>query len=73
MLHGSTAPKSEEASSTANFSLAGLGAYADSLDLVNDPTTGATFEAPYDTYNQTGPDGSGYYDQANNKLTIETP
>ena len=43
------------------------------VDLVNDPATGATFEAPYDTYNQTGPDGPGYYDQANNKLTIETP
>jgi hypothetical protein len=43
------------------------------VDLVNDPATGATFEAPYDRYNQTGPDGPGYYDQANNKLTIETP
>jgi hypothetical protein len=43
------------------------------VDLVNDPVTGATFEAPYDAYNQTGPDGPGYYDQANNRLTIEAP
>jgi hypothetical protein len=43
------------------------------VDLVHDPSTGATFEAPYDTYNATGPDGPGYYDQANNKLQIQTP
>jgi hypothetical protein len=43
------------------------------VDLVRDPTTGATYEAPYDTYSATGPDGPGYYDQANNKLQVETP
>jgi hypothetical protein len=43
------------------------------VDLVHDPTTGANFEAPYDTYRATGPDGPGYYDQANNKLQIDTP
>ena len=43
------------------------------VDLVHDPSTGATFEAPYDTYRASGPDGPGYYDQANNKLQIETP
>jgi hypothetical protein len=43
------------------------------VDLVHDPTTGATFEAPYDTYRATGPDGPGYYDRANNKLQIQTP
>jgi len=43
------------------------------VDLVHDPVTGATFEAPYDAYNATGPDGPGYYDEANNKLQIETP
>lgn len=43
------------------------------LDLVHDPATGATFEAPYDAYRATGPDGPGYYDKANVKLQIETP
>jgi hypothetical protein len=43
------------------------------VDLVHDAATGATFEAPYDTYSATGPDGPGYYDQAHNKLQIETP
>jgi hypothetical protein len=43
------------------------------VDLVHDSATGATFEAPYDTYSATGPDGPGYYDQANNKLQVETP
>ncbi len=43
------------------------------VDLFSNPTIGATFEAPYDTYRATGPAGPGYYDQANNKLRIETP
>ena len=43
------------------------------VDLVHDDATGATFEAPYDTYSATGPDGPGYYDQAGNKLQIQTP
>ena len=43
------------------------------VDLVNDPATGATFEAPYDAYNASGPAGPGYYDQAGNRLQVETP
>ena len=43
------------------------------VDLVHDPTTGATFEAPYAAYSKTGPDGPGYYSKANNKLQVETP
>ena len=43
------------------------------VDLVNDPTTGATFEAPYSAYNPTGPNGPGYYSQAGTKLTVQTP
>jgi hypothetical protein len=43
------------------------------VDLVHDPATGATFEAPYDTYRATGQDGPGYYDPAGNRLQIETP
>ncbi len=43
------------------------------VDLVNDPTTGATFEAPYNTYNPSGPEGPGYYSPAGTKLTIQTP
>jgi hypothetical protein len=43
------------------------------VDLVQDPATGATFEAPYDTYRATGPEGPGHYDAANNKLQVETP
>jgi hypothetical protein len=43
------------------------------VDLVNDPTTGATFEAPYNTYNPNGPNGPGYYSPAGTKLTIQTP
>jgi hypothetical protein len=43
------------------------------VDLVNDPTTGATFEAPYSAYSATGPDGPGYYSQAGTKLTVQTP
>jgi hypothetical protein len=43
------------------------------VDLVHDQATGATFEAPYDTYTTDGPDGPGYYDDAGNKLQIQTP
>ncbi len=43
------------------------------VDLVNDPTTGATFEAPYNTYSRSGPDGPGYYSPAGTKLTVQTP
>ena len=43
------------------------------VDLVNDPTTGATFEAPYNTYSASGPDGPGYYSPTGTKLQIQTP
>jgi hypothetical protein len=43
------------------------------VDLVHDPTTGATFEAPYDAYNQSGPNGPGYYSSAGTQLQIQTP
>ncbi|HVN50928.1 MAG TPA: hypothetical protein VMT43_05820 [Acidimicrobiales bacterium] len=43
------------------------------VDLVHDPATGETFEAPYDTYDNDGVHGPGYYDTAGNKLQIETP
>ena len=43
------------------------------VDLVHDPTTGATFEAPYANWNKTGPAGPGYYSPAGNKLDIQTP
>lgn len=31
------------------------------VDEVRDPSTGTVYAAPYDTYNQSGPDGPGYY------------
>ncbi len=43
------------------------------VDLVHDPTTGATFEAPYSSYSKTGPDGPGYYTTAGTKLQVQTP
>jgi hypothetical protein len=43
------------------------------VDLVHDPTTGATFEAPYSSWSATGQDGPGYYTRAGTKLQIETP
>jgi hypothetical protein len=43
------------------------------VDIVHDPSTGENFEAPYDAYNPSGPDGPGYYDSAGNKLTVQTP
>lgn len=44
-----------------------------SVDLVHDPTTGVTFEAPYSTFNKSGPEGPGYYSPAGTKLQIQTP
>lgn len=43
------------------------------VDLVHDPTTGQTFEAPYAAYNKSGPNGPGYYSPADTKLQILTP
>ena len=47
-----------------------------STDLVEDPATEQQFEAPYSSYQKTGPDGPGYYTGlAGNlqKLKIITP
>ena len=47
-----------------------------STDLVEDPATGQQFEAPYSSYQKSGPDGPGYYTgSAGNlkKLKIITP
>ncbi len=43
------------------------------VDLVHDPTTGATFEAPYNTWNPSGPNGPGYYSPAGTQLQVQTP
>ena len=47
----------------AGFSqqVAGFDQALNSTDLVEDPATGQEFEAPYTAYNQSGPDGPGYY------------
>jgi hypothetical protein len=45
-------------------------------DIVHDPATGDTFEAPYSAYSKSGPSGPGYYkDQGGipQKLQIITP
>jgi hypothetical protein len=45
-------------------------------DIVSDPATGQTFEAPYTAYSATGPDGPGYYTGSPgnlHKLKIVTP
>ena len=38
-------------------------------DIVENPGTGARFEAPYNAYSQSGPDGPGYYTRSHGKLT----
>jgi hypothetical protein len=43
------------------------------VDLVEDPSTGQVFEAPYDAYSTSGPDGPGYYDSSGQKLTEVNP
>ena len=40
------------------------------VDLVEDPSTGQEFEAPYDAYSPDGPDGPGYYTQSGQRLTV---
>jgi hypothetical protein len=42
------------------------------VDIVQDPATGETYEAPYSSYDENGPDGPGYY-EGGQKLTVETP
>ncbi|HUC13761.1 MAG TPA: hypothetical protein VMS00_04845 [Acidimicrobiales bacterium] len=62
----------------AGFSqqVAGFDQALNSTDLVEDPATGQEFEAPYTAYNQSGPDGPGYYTGSpgdETKLKIITP
>jgi hypothetical protein len=42
------------------------------VDIVTNPATGETFEAPYSSYDENGPDGPGYY-AGGQKLSVETP
>ena len=58
---------------TFNQNFQGFDDALNGVDLVHDPTTGDTFEAPYNAYSATGPDGPGYYSHAGNKLEIQTP
>jgi hypothetical protein len=58
---------------TFNQNFQGFDDALNGVDLVHDPTTGATFEAPYNAYSATGPDGPGYYSNAGNRLDIQTP
>jgi hypothetical protein len=58
---------------TFNQNFQGFDDALNGVDLVHDPTTGATFEAPYNAYSATGPDGPGYYSHAGNRLEIQTP
>jgi hypothetical protein len=43
-----------------------------SMDIVTNPNTGLNYMAPYDAYDQEGPDGPGYY-LGDEKLKIITP
>lgn len=52
--------------------VAGFDDALNGVDIVTDPATGETFEAPYSSYQEDGPDGSGYY-VGGQKLTVETP
>jgi hypothetical protein len=42
------------------------------VDIVTDPGTGQSYEAPYSAYDPDGPDGPGYY-IGDQKLTVTTP
>jgi hypothetical protein len=40
---------------------------------VQDPSTGTLYEAPYDTYNPSGPDGAGYYlNEGGTRVRLQT-
>jgi hypothetical protein len=58
---------------TFNQNFQGFDDALNGVDLVHDPTTGDTFQAPYNAYSATGPDGPGYYSNAGNRLDIQTP
>jgi hypothetical protein len=62
----------------AGFSqqVAGFDQALNSTDLVENPATGQQFEAPYSAYDQSGPDGPGYYTGSpgnETKLKVITP
>jgi hypothetical protein len=42
------------------------------VDIVTDPATGQSYEAPYSSYDPDGPDGPGYY-IGGEKLAVTTP
>lgn len=42
------------------------------VDIVTDPATGRSYEAPYSSYDPDGPDGPGYY-IGGQKLSVSTP
>ncbi len=54
----------------AGFSkqVAGFDQALNGTDVVQDPTTGIQYEAPYSAYNRTGPNGPGYYAGSPGKL-----
>lgn len=56
--------------------VAGFDQALDATDIVTDPSTGQSYEAPYSAYNPAGPDGPGYYTGSPgnlHKLKIVTP
>ena len=56
--------------------VAGFDDALNGVDLVRDPSTGKTYEAPYASYQQSGPAGPGYYVGSpgnERKLKIITP
>lgn len=56
--------------------VAGFDQVLNSTDLVQDPTTGVQYEAPYSAWQNSGPDGAGYYignPGAERKLTLIAP
>jgi hypothetical protein len=57
----------------SNRTQAGFDYALTGVDLVHGPTTGATFEAPYNAYHPSGPAGPGYYSPAGTKLQVQTP
>jgi hypothetical protein len=56
--------------------VAGFDQALEATDIVTDPATGQSYEAPYSAYRATGPDGPGYYTGSPgnlHKLKIVTP
>ena len=56
--------------------VAGFDQALNGTDLVEDPSTGIQYEAPYSAYENNGPNGPGYYigsPGAERKLSLLTP